>query len=172
VRIVLWMVFIVLLVAFQGSLLNPFVTIVDWEIRPDLILIAVYLFGLIKGDIRGGFLGALLGFIVDVISAGPVYFNVFSKSFAGYFAGVVSRWIQYPGVILQGSLISGVSLLQGLGIFFVHTITGMARFPGDLIYIVIPQALLDGLLGGALFWLLTFRRRRVESRYGVFMRDL
>lgn len=175
-KTVLWAGFIALLIAFQGSLLNPFIISadwgigLDWGIRPDFILIAVYLFGLIKGDIRGGLFGAFLGFIMDVISAGPVYFNIFSKFFSGYLAGVIARWIQNPGVLLHGGLISGVSLLQGLGIFLALTFTGMAQFPGDLIYIAIPQALLDGISGGVAYLLLTYRKKEGLSRYASFMK--
>lgn len=161
-RILVWTIFLILLLAFQGSLLNPFVI---GGIRPDLILITVYLFGIFKGDVKGGLMGAFLGFIVDIISAGPVYYNIFAKFFIGYLAGVIGRWLQNPGYILHMSLIFIVSLVQGLGILLILTFLGMAKFPGDLVYIAIPQAIFDGVLGGMAYLLLTYWRRVAVSRW-------
>lgn len=161
-KIVLWVILISFLVAFQGSLMNP---LVIKGIGPDFVLITVYLFGSVKGDIKGGLIGASLGFITDIISAGPVYYNIFSKFFIGYLAGIIGRWIQNPGYLLHGSLIFGVSLLQGVGIFLVLIFLGMAQFPGDLIYIAIPQAIFDGVLGGMAYLLITYRGRGAVSRW-------
>ncbi len=157
-----WAIFVLLLLAFQGSILNPFVI---GGIRPDFVLIAVYLFGLFHGDIKGGFIGAALGFIVDILSAGPVYYNIFSKFFIGYLGGIIGRWLQNPGYLLHAGLIFTVSLLQGTGIFLVLMFFGVARFPGDLVSIAIPQSILDGVLGGIAYLLITYRRRETISRW-------
>lgn len=148
--------------AFQGSILNP---LLIKGIRPDFILITVYLFGIFKGDIKGGLMGGFLGFIMDITSAGPIYYNIFSKFFIGYLAGIIARWVQNPGYLLHGVLIFLMSLIQGMGIFLILTFLGMARFPFDIIYIVIPQAIFDGCTGGIAFLLLTYRRRETISRW-------
>lgn len=159
-----WAMVILILLAFQGSVLNPFVI---HEIRPDLVLIIVYLLGIWKGDIRGGLTGAFLGFIMDILSAGPIYYNVFSKCFIGLAAGVFGRWIQNPGPVLHGGMISVASLLQGVGALLILSFLGMARLPHDLISIAIPQAILDGALGGIAYLFLTFRRKRTVSRWAA-----
>lgn len=161
-KALLWCIFIALLIAFQGSILNP---LQIKGIRPDFILIAVYLLGIFKGEIKGGLMGAFLGFIMDVISAGPVYYNVFSKFFIGYLSGIIARWVQNPGFLLQGGLIFLLSLLQGLGIFLTLAFLGMAQFPGDIIFFAIPQALFDGFLGGVTFLFLIYRKRATVSRW-------
>ncbi len=161
-RIFVWVITALLLLSFQGSILNPFVI---RGIRPDFILIAVYLFGLFQGDIKGGFIGASLGFIMDIMSAESVYYNIFSKFFVGYLAGVIGRWLQNPGYLIHAGLIFAVSLLQSMGIFLLLTFLGIARFPGDIVYIALPQALLDGILGGTAYLLLTHRKRRAVSRW-------
>lgn len=161
-KILLWAIFITFLIAFQGSILNP---LLIRGIGPDFILITVYLFGIFKGDIKGGLMGGFLGFIMDITSVGPIYYNIFSKFFIGYLAGIITRWVQNPGYLLHGILIFLMSLLQGMGIFLVLTFLGMARFPIDIIYIVIPQAIFDGCIGGIAFLLLTYRRRETISRW-------
>ena len=159
-----WVLFILFLLAFQGSVLNP---LVIHGIRPDLILITVYLLGILKGDIKGGLIGASLGFIMDILSAGPVYYNVFSKCFIGSLAGVIGRWIQNPGPVLHAGMIFAASLLQGIGALLILAFLGMARLPQDLFYITIPQAIFDGALGGIVYLFLTTRRKRTISRWAV-----
>ena len=159
-----WVLFILFLLAFQGSVLNP---LVIHGIRPDLILITVYLLGILKGDIKGGLIGASLGFIMDILSAGPVYYNVFSKCFIGSLAGVIGRWIQNPGPVLHAGMIFAASLLQGIGALLILAFLGMARLPHDLFYIAIPQAIFDGALGGIVYLFLTTRRKRTVSRWAV-----
>jgi len=153
---------ILFLLAFQGSVLNP---LVIHGIRPDLVLITVYLLGILKGDIQGGLIGASLGFIMDIVSAGPVYYNVFSKCFIGSLAGVIGRWIQNPGPVLHGGLIFGASLLQGAGALLILSFLGTAQLTQDLFYIAIPQAIFDGALGGIVYLFLTIRRKKAVSRW-------
>ncbi len=151
-KIILWSLLVTLVAAYQGSISNP---IEAGGIRPDLILITVYFLGMFRGEVRGGLLGALLGFFLDVASAGPVYSNIFSKSFIGYLAGVIGRWVHNPGYFLHMTLIFLVSLIQGLIIFLIFLFLGTARIPMDILYIAVPQAILDGVLGGIIFSLIS-----------------
>ena len=158
-RILVWFIFVALLAAFQGSIMNP---VVVGGIRPDFILITVYYLGILKGEVRGGLIGAALGFLLDITSAGPVYSNIFSKSFAGYLAGTIGRWVHNPGALLHMVLIFIVSLVQGIVIFFILIFLGTVKFPGDLLYIAIPQAIFDGILGGAAYLLLSYRKKYTQ----------
>src|SRR4030067_3722116 len=151
-RIILWSLFLILITAFQGSISNA---IEAGGIRPDFILIAVYFLGMFLGEVRWGLIGALLGFFLDVTSAGLVYSNIFSKSFIGYLAGVIGRWVHNPGYLLHMTLIFLVSLIQGLIIILIFLFLGTATFPWDILYIAIPQAVLDGVLGGIIYSLIS-----------------
>lgn len=139
-------------------------------IKPDFILIAVYLFGTRYGDIKGGLVGAIIGFIMDVISGGPIYYNIFTKFFAGYLAGITERWIQNPGFVFHTGLIFMLSLVQSAVIFIALIFLGTVQFPDDLIYLTIPQAVLDGLLGGIVYLLLFRRKGEVMSRWGSLLK--
>jgi len=153
---------ILLLIAFQGSILNP---LEIHGIKPDFILLIVYLFGTSKGEIKGGLLGMFLGFMMDVISAGPIFYNTFSKFFIGYFAGIIGRWILNPGFMLHSGLISALSLVQGAGTLLVLTFLGKGNFPSDIIYIAIPQAFFDGALGGIIYFVISYSRKETISRW-------
>lgn len=166
-KIVLWLVSLISLIALQGSVFNPLVV---KGIKPDFILIAVYLFGSGYGDIKGGLLGAITGFIMDVISAGPIYYNIFTKFFAGYLSGIIERWIQNQGVVFHTGLIFMLSLIQSAVIFIALIFLGTVQFPDDLIYIAIPQAVLNGVLGGIVYLLFFRRKGDVMSRWGSFIK--
>lgn len=139
-------------------------------IKPDFILIAVYLFGSGYGDIKGGLAGSVIGFIMDVISAGPIYYNIFTKFFAGYLSGILERWIQNQGFVFHTGIIFLLSLVQSGVIFIALIFLGTVQFPDDIIYIAIPQAVLNGVLGGTAYLLLFRRKREVISRWGSFIK--
>lgn len=162
-KIFIWLISLIFLTVFQGSKLNPFVVM---GITPDYILIAVYFFGAGYGDIKGGFFGAVTGFIMDVISAGPVYYNIFTKFFAGYLSGILERWVQNPGFLMHSGLLFMLSLIQSLIILTAYIILGTVQFPDDLFRIAIPQAVVDGLLGGIAYLLIFRRERDTVSRWG------
>ncbi|MCC7203127.1 MAG: rod shape-determining protein MreD [Nitrospirae bacterium] len=152
-RIILWPLFLIVVAAFQGSIANP---IEAGGIRPDLILITVYFTGMFRGEVRGGLTGTLLGIFLDITSAAPVYSNVFLKSFIGYVAGVIGRWVHNPGYFLHTVIIFLISLIQGLTVFIIFLFLGTAQFPSDILYIALPQAVFDGVLGGVLYLLISF----------------
>lgn len=155
-RIILFIAMLIFLVPFQGSSVNPSI----FGIKPDFVLIAVYLYGTFNDSVKGGITGAYLGFSMDIASAGPVYFNVFSKAFTGYAAGVISRWIQNPGGLLHGIIIFIISILQGSGMLIAFSFLGTAHIPGDIIYIIIPQAVLDGIAGSIIYFIIIYIKER------------
>ena len=148
-------------------MLNPLVL---HGIRPDFMLIAVYFLGLVYGDVSGGIGGAVIGFIMDIISGGPVYYNIFTKFFSGYLAGVIERWVQHHGFMLHTGVLFLLSLAQSVIVLIAYIFLGTIQFPGDLFYIAIPQAVFDGIAGGVVY-LLLFRRKRVAvSRWESFVK--
>lgn len=156
-KIILWSLLLIFISAFQSSISNP---IEAGGIRPDFILITVYFLGMYKGEVRGGLTGALLGFFLDITSAGPVYSNVFLKSFIGYLAGVIGRWVHNPGYLLHMVLIFLVSLIQGLIMILIFLFLGTAQIPGDVLYIALPQAVFDGILGGIIYSFISLIRNK------------
>lgn len=166
-KLIIWFISITALIAFQGSVLNPFVL---HGIRPDFMLIAVYFMGLVYGDVSGGIGGAVIGFIMDIISGGPVYYNIFTKFFSGYLAGVIERWVQHHGFILHTGVLFLLSLAQSVIVLIAYIFLGTIQFPDDLFYIAIPQAVFDGLAGGVVYLLLFRKKRVLVSRWESFVK--
>lgn len=151
-KIIFRALILILIASFQGSISNP---IEAGGIRPDLVLITVYYLGVLRGDVMGGLTGAMLGFFLDVTSAGPVYSNIFIKTFIGYLAGVIGRWVHNPGYILHMVLIFLVSLIQGLIMTLIFLFLGTSQLTVDIFYITFPQAVFDGVIGGIIYWLVS-----------------
>ncbi len=135
-------------------------------LKPDIPLLGAYFFGLFYGTPTGILTGVTLGLGMDITSAMPVYFNIFSKSLAGYAASIMNKWIQNPGLILHGIIISSLSLLQGLCVMIIFSFMEIIRLPGDIIYILIPQALLDGLAGMIIYYAIVKAKKIKFTRPG------
>jgi len=76
-----------------------------------------------------------------------------TKGTVGYIAGVAGRHIVYvtPGVLVLGLL--AASCVSGLLTASVLTLSEQQDLWWALKTVVLPQAVLDGVVGGALYWL-------------------
>lgn len=166
-KLILWFISFTALIAFQGSVLNPFVL---HGIRPDFILIAVYFMGLVYGGVSGGIGGAGIGFLMDIISGGPIYYNIFTKFFSGYLAGGIERWVQHHGFMLHTGVLFLLSLAQSVIILIAYIFLGTIQFPDDLFFIALPQAAFDGIAGGVVYLLLFRKKRVLVSRWESFVK--
>ena len=147
----------------QTTLLDP-VRIAG--IAPDLVLVLVYLAGFSLGAPRGSMIGAVSGLMMDLLSAGPPGLNMATKAAAGCLAGLAGRAVLTPRIWSSAAprhmiTLGLVSLAQG-GMTY-----GMTRLLGEppawwsaVGYIILPQAVYDGLSGGALAWVLAWYHGR------------
>jgi rod shape-determining protein MreD len=154
---VLWGGGFLLLLAFQGSSYNP---LEIWGIKPDLLLLGIYCLGLLRGEVWGGLSGAGLGLLMDLFSAGPFYQNLVVLGIIGVFAGLLGHWLRHAGAFLHAWILFGVSLIQGTVIAVILSLIFDSSFWGDLLHIVLPQAVYDGVLGSLILNFLSVRWER------------
>ncbi len=146
---------ILFLVPFQATVLG---SVSPFGIRPDLCLIAACLMGFFTGQVQGFILGFFLGFVQDLFSASDLWLNTITKSGVGFFAGVIAKNLantaSHSAFLLMAvfSLFSGVVFLVAsrVGMDFGEVIQG---FPS----ILLPQALFDGVVAVAAYWVVTHR---------------
>ncbi len=146
---------ILFLVPFQATVLG---SVSPFGIRPDLCLIAACLMGFFTGQVQGFILGFFLGFVQDLFSASDLWLNTITKSGVGFFAGVIAKNLantaSHSAFLLMAvfSLFSGVVFLVAsrVGMDFGEVIQG---FPS----ILLPQALFDGVVAVAAYWVITHR---------------
>lgn len=130
-------------------------------VRPDLCLIAVSLIGFFCGVADGVLMGALLGFEQDLFSAGDAWVSVITKAAIGLSGGLVARYVAHVTPVTVAPMMLGLSVCSGMAFLFAG-----AGGPGGETAaqsILAPQALLDGVIGVAAFWVLSERFRKDDS---------
>ena len=142
------------------SVLLPHVTL--WGVKPDLGFVAVCLIGLIAGEIDGLLVGLALGWALSLFSAQDAISGAVLKGAVGFIAGLAGRQVVYlsPVVLVVGLLV--ISCLVGV----ITPIALKLSLQQDLWWaawtVVLPQACLDAVIGGTIYWLM-WSRLNVEQ---------
>ncbi len=90
-----------------------------WAVRPDLVLVTLYLVGLTGG--RAFYMGILLGFILDLFSGGPLGLNILTKSLVGFFSELIGkRIVSVRFVIHLGAILLLTISNETLTLFFLN----------------------------------------------------
>jgi rod shape-determining protein MreD len=119
-------------------------------IAPDIPFIVVVLFALRNGPELGCLTGFAGGLLQDLAAGGFVGAQALTKGVVGFFVGAVAGrlWVQNPLVQIPGLVV--LSLVEGLARFLLLQ---LFRFPAPLselmLYVVLPQALYNGVVGAA-----------------------
>ena len=153
-KFAIYLILVLLLVPLQTTLL-PHLSV--WNVKPDLGLVAAVLVGLFAGELEGLLVGLAIGWVLSLFSAGELWLSLLTNGGAGLLAGFLGR---------QVSQMTSVSL--GLGLLLVSLVSGafaalnFQHFNGSQMWwmiesIVFPQACFDGVVGGALYWILSQR---------------
>lgn len=149
-----WATLIVGLVSVQAVFL-PHTTV--WGVMPDLGLIVVCLVGLFGGELEGLLLGLALGWIMSLFSATDLATSMITKGAVGYVAGIAGRHVVYlaPAVLLLGILLA--SCASGLLAAALLNLSDQQDWWWAVRTVVVPQAVIDAMVGGALYWLVWSR---------------
>ena len=158
-KALLYFVVIVGVVPIQSVLL-PHISL--WDVKPDLGFVAVCLVGLIAGELDGLLVGLALGWAMSLFSAQDLMSGAIMKGAVGFVAGLAGRQVVYlsPLVFVAGLLV--VSCSAGLITPFVLKLSVQQDWWWAVWTIVLPQACLDAVLGGAIYWLM-WNRLNIEQ---------
>lgn len=129
----------------------------------DLGLVLSCLIGIKAGKTHGLLMGALIGIQLDLFSGGPFGLNLVTKSLVGWGSGFIGKIfldLRMPGSF---GIFSGISLLSGILFYiFLQVLRGSVEFTPSFRWIILPQALYDGL-GGAILLQLFPQRSRIKT---------
>ena len=158
-KALLYFVVIVGVVPIQSVLL-PHISL--WDVKPDLGFVAVCLVGLIAGELDGLLVGLALGWAMSLFSAQDLMSGAIMKGAVGFVAGLAGRQVVYlsPVVFVAGLLV--VSCSAGLITPFVLKLSVQQDWWWAVWTIVLPQACLDAVLGGAIYWFM-WNRLNIEQ---------
>lgn len=165
-RLVFYIVAFILFLPLQTVVFN-WVSI--FGIKPDLSLWIVYLTGFIEGEWKGGMMGFLCGMVSDSFSPRKKGMNIFIKTLLGFFSGVMGRALVETKAFFHFGMLFLFSLIQGILVYWILHLSGESlSLGGTMGKIVFPQALYDGIVGGAIINMILmtplFQRKLQEER--------
>ncbi len=137
------------------SVLLPHLSL--WGVKPDLGFVAVCLIGLVGGELDGLLVGLALGWAMSLFSAQDLISGAVMKGAVGFLAGFAGRQVVYlsPVILVMGLLI--VSCLAGLVAPFALKLSAQQDLWWAVWTVVLPQACLDAVIGGVIYWLMWSR---------------
>lgn len=149
-KILLKSAIIVVALVIQLTLINS-VTILG--IKPDLILIVVVVFSLLKGGKEGTISGFVSGLLQDIFSIGLLGINALVKTVIGFTCGILKEKIFYEHMLFLIPVITFIaSFIQSILIFLLLRAFGVEYgLAWSLKRIALPEALYNCLLSPFIF---------------------
>jgi hypothetical protein len=153
-KFLFYLILVLLLVPLQTTLLEH-VTV--WNIKPDMGLVTAALVGVFAGELEGLLVGLAIGWILNLFSAGELWLSLLTSGGTGVLAGFLGRQVSQMTALSVGAGLLLVSLVSGMfaAINFPHL--DVSQIWWMIESIVFPQACFDGVVGAALYWLLSQR---------------
>lgn len=136
---------IVFTLLIQLTLINLFTI---QGLKPDLILLVVIVFSLLKGAEEGAISGFASGLLQDIFSSGLLGINALAKTVMGFICGVLKERIFAEHILFIIPVITFlVSISQSMLIFLVLNAFGVEySLVWSLKQVAIPEALYNSLL--------------------------
>ena len=141
---------IVVALLIQLTLINS-ITILG--LKPDLIMVVVVVFSLLKGEKEGTISGFASGLLQDIFSTGLLGINALAKTVVGFFCGIVKEKIFHEHILFIIPVITFIaSFMQSIIIFLLLRAFGIEyNLAWSLKQVALPEALYSSLLSPFIF---------------------
>ena len=141
---------IVVAIVIQLTLINS-ITILG--LKPDLIMVIVVVFSLLKGTREGSVSGFASGLLQDIFSAGLLGINALVKTVIGFACGALKEKIFLEHILFLIPVITFIaSFLQSILIFFLLRAFGIEySLAWSFKQVALPEALYSSLLSPFIF---------------------
>ena len=141
---------IVVALLVQLTLINS-ITILG--LKPDLIMVVVVVFSLLKGEKEGVISGFASGLLQDIFSTGLLGINALAKTVIGFTCGILKEKIFYEHILFLIPVITFIaSFMQSILIFLLLRAFGIeCGLAWSLKQIALPEALYSSLLSPFIF---------------------
>ena len=138
---ILWAVIIFFTIIVQGS-------ISLFDITPNFTAALAYYLGIKRGEMKGLFLGSLIGIVEDCLSSSFLGPNLLSKGLIGYLSSVISKkifiWTPVLGIISISMLTITDSFIVFISKSLFHI---MPMSVHTALFIMLIQSLLNAPMG-------------------------
>ena len=141
---------IVVALLIQLTLIN---SIAILGLKPDLIMIVVVVFSLLKGGKEGTISGFASGLLQDIFSTGLLGINALAKTVIGFTCGIFKEKIFYEHILFLIPVITFVaSFMQSILMFLLLRSFGIEYgLAWSIKQIALPEALYSSLLSPFIF---------------------
>lgn len=141
---------IVVALLIQLTLINS-ITILG--LKPDLIMVVVVVFSLLKGEKEGTISGFASGLLQDIFSTSLLGINALAKTVIGFTCGILKEKIFYEHILFLIPVITFIaSFMQSILIFLLLRAFGIEYgLAWSIKQIAIPEALYSSLLSPFIF---------------------
>jgi rod shape-determining protein MreD len=135
-----------------------------YGVKPDLVLLLLFVISFREGDITGTVFGFFGGLTQDFFSNGLLGSGAFAKSLWGFLAGKSNQRFDTHSLVVQIGLLFCISIFDGLLIhFLIGVLRHPASFKGRIAYCIVFQAIYNCLL-----WpFFSYGLACVEKRLGI-----
>jgi rod shape-determining protein MreD len=121
------------------------------NVSPDIPLVVVVLLSLRRGPEFGCLAGFVAGLVQDAAGGGFIGVQAMTKALAGFAIGAASTRLRPTQPLVQVPALVVLTLAEGI---VRYGLLALVRFPAGfvdvMVYVVVPQALYNGVLGAVL----------------------
>lgn len=134
------------------------------DVYPDLCLVLACLAGFLSNEHKGLIIGLIVGLLQDLLTPGGIGLNMILKGLTGFLAGVTTHTVS----TVTTAAVVIVTLVLSLGCGLASLIVAYPALNGSeafhaISWILVPQALYNGLLAAGIFWL----AHKVRHSFGM-----
>ncbi len=149
-KILLKSAIIVVALLIQLTLINS-ITILG--LKPDLIMVVVVVFSLLKGEKEGTISGFASGLLQDIFSTGLLGINALVKTVIGFTCGILREKIFHEHILFLIPVITFIaSITQSILIFLLLRAFGIEYgLAWSLKQVALPEALYSSLISPFVF---------------------
>jgi len=159
-------VFILTVTVLQASLLD-IITVTDWNIKPDLLLILLVFFAIYSNTSEAIITSFTIGFAADIIGPPAMGPQIISFGLFGTALAYLHRVIAIKKMAYQSAAIFITGLLAGVVVLLLTYLKGQPT--GASIYAVLfGTSLYSALVGPFLFLLSAWWMRIKTPRFGRY----
>lgn len=141
---------LVVALLIQLTLIN---SIAILGLKPDLIMVVVVVFSLLKGEKEGSISGFAFGLLQDIFSTGLLGINALAKTVIGFTCGILKEKIFYEHILFLIPVITfTASFMQSILIFLLLRAFGIEYgLAWSIKQVALPEALYNSLLSPFIF---------------------
>lgn len=137
------------------------------NIVPDLVLIMVISYSLLRGPDEGLFFGLAAGLFLDLVAGGVIGIQTLAKAIAGFTAGLLEKTIFKDNLLVPViAAFVGTLILESLSVLMQLSFHGNYNFWLLMVSAIIPLALYNAAFAPLIYKVFLKMERFIQERSG------